>query len=319
MRKLLCPHCNEVVDIDVEIAVSNCPNCGKTLDVATTINQTKAYVQNIHKTATQYYESAYSFEEAYRYFTEFLRFEPDHLDTILTRSLTLFKTSSLKKNLFTRIQEEFDNSNIVLEATTYIRIGHYFEELMKATFGYNRRIVEFLETASDVDKEIAYNTLIDLYKFYDFIEENINMFTEEEYNDSIFVTKDEFKLNKEKLLGYIRDTNVIKFDVNNPGSAEIFVNNKKIIHSEFDINNYEDVTDFAFFRLLTAGLKKSYMTFGLLVFFALFVIAGIVLLLVLPTISWIGWTLLAVGAAGDALTYFIFTKKRSKTLATLND
>ena len=39
--------------------------------------------------------------------------------------------------------------------------------------------------ASGSELEIAYNNMIDLLGFYDFINENLDLFTEEEYKDSI--------------------------------------------------------------------------------------------------------------------------------------
>lgn len=318
MRKLVCPFCNEAVDLDVNNSLNECPNCGKIIDTPTAINNTQVYLNNINKAAHQYFDSAYSYEESYRYFKEFLRFEPTHLDAILGKLLSLLRTSTLKKNVFNQLIEEFNNSDIVLEKSTYIRIGHFFEELIGSTFLYQKRIIDFTNMASAIELEIAYNDLIDLLGFYDFINENIEMFTEEEYKDSIFVSKEEISLNKEKLLTFLRNSNRVSFDVKCLGYAEIFVNNKKLLHSEFDIKNYEEVTDFAFFDLMEGGLKANYITFALLIILTLGVIVGLILAFVLKTNQWIGWTILGVCAAADLAVYLVFTKKRAKKLASLN-
>lgn len=318
MRKLLCSHCNEVVEIDVSNAVNYCPNCGQPLDTISTINSTKAYVQNVYKTAVQLYESAYSFDEAYRYYKEFLKFDPKALDAIIGKFLSLIKTSSLKKNVFNKFIEDFNNSDIVLEKTTYIRLGHFFEELMNAVFVYQKRIIEFSEVATEAEKELAYNNIVDLLGFYNFIEENINMFTDEEYADSIFISKEEFKLNKEKLMVFMRDSNSFKYDIKELSSAEIFVNNKKIIHSEFDYSLYDEVQDCAFFYVMKGGYKSSYLVFGILILFVLMVVAGVIVIFTAPTIQWLAWTLIGIGAAGSVITYILFTKKRNKEIAALN-
>ena len=108
-------------------------------------------------------------------------------------------------------------------------------------------------------------------------------------------------------------------DVNNLSSAAIFINNKKILHSEFDINNYEEVTDFAFFDVMQNGIKQNYVTFIMLIVCTLGVVAGLILGFTLDkTINWIGWAVLAVSAVADVLIFVIFSKKRTKKLATLN-
>ena len=318
MKRLVCPYCNESVELDITNAVNECPHCGKIVDSTVAIKNTQAYLNNIYKAAYQYFESAYSFEEAYRYFKEFLRYEPTHLDAILMKLLSLFRCSSLKKNVFNQLIEEFNSAEIVLEKTTYIRIGHFFEELLGSMFLYQKRIIDFIEMASPLEAEIAYNNIVDLLGFYDFVFENLELFTEEEYKDSIFISKEEISLNKEKLITFMRNSNNLSFDLKSLGSAEIFVNNKKIIHSEFDINNYEEVTDFALFDLMEGGLKANYLTFVLLILLTIGVIVGLVLALVLPDIQWVGWTILGVCAAADVGVYIFFTKKRAKKLATLN-
>ena len=318
MKKLVCPFCNEAIDLDVTNQVNECPNCGKIIETKTALNNTQVYLNNIYRTAFQYFESAYSFDEAYRYFKEFLRFEPEHLDAILHKFISLLRTSTLKKNVFNQIINEFNTSEIVLEKSTYIRIGHFFEEIIASTFLYQKRIIEFVEMANGSESEIAYNNMIDLLGFYDFINENLDLFTEEEYKDSIFIPRDEINLNKEKLLTYLRNSNRVALDAKSLGSAEIFVNNKKIIHSEFEISQYEDVTDFAFFDVMQGGLKANYLTFALLIICTIGVIVGLILALTLPHIQWLGWTILGVSAAADVATYIVFTKKRAKKLAQLN-
>jgi tetratricopeptide (TPR) repeat protein len=289
------------------------------VDTAVALNHTQTYLNSVYKAANQYFDGAYSYEEAYRYFKEFLRFEPNHLDSILNGLLALFRTSTLKKNVFKEIVDTFSNSEIILEQQTYIRIGHFFEELMASTFLYQRRLIDFIEGATPSECEIALNNLVDLLSFYNFINENINLFTEEEYKDSIFISKEELSLNKEKLLTYMRGSNRLNFDVNNLGSAEIFVNNRKIIHSEFDVETYTEVNDFAFFDVMKNGLKANYRTFALLILFTIGVVAGLILGFTLSKeIQWIGWVILAVFAAADVITYVVFTKKREKKLAQLN-
>ena len=319
MRKLLCPFCNEPFDVDPNDQLTECPHCNKVVDTKNAINHTQIYLNEVNKAANQYFESAYSYTEAYKYFTEFLKYEPNHLDAILSRLLSLFRTSTLKRNTFKQIIEDFNNADIILESSTYIRIGHFFEELMASTFLYQRRLIEFIDMANNQEVEIALNNMVDLLGFYDFFFENINLFTETEYNDSIFIKKDEISLNKEKLLAYMRNSNHFSFDVNNLGSAEIFVNNKKMIHSEFDVESYTEVNDFAFFDVMKNGLKANYRTFALLILFTIGVVAGVILGFTLPKdIQWIGWVVLAVCAAADVITYVVFTKKREKKLAQLN-
>lgn len=318
MRRLLCPYCNESIELDVTNAVNECPKCGKIVDSKVAINNTQAYVNNIYKTAYQYFESAYSFEESYRYFKEFLLYEPTHLDAILMKLLSLFRCSSLKKNVFNQLIDEFNSSEIILEKTTYIRIGHFFEELIGSMFLYQKRIIDFVNTSTPSEAEIAYNNIVDLLSFYDFVFENLDLFTEEEYKDSIFVSREEINLNKEKLITFMKNSNVYSFDVKSLGSAEIFVNNKKIIHSDFDINNYQEVTDFALFDLMEGGLKANYLTFVLLIILTIGVVIGLILALTLPDIQWLGWTILGVCGVADVGVYIYFTKKREKKLSTLN-
>ena len=319
MRKVVCPFCNEAIDIDITNQINECPHCGKMIETNNTLDYTQKYLAEVYKTATQYYEGALSYNESYRYFKEFLRFEPTHLDSILYKFISLLRTSTLKRNVFNEFIEDFNKSEILIEKGTYIRIGHFFEEVIGSTFLYQKRIIDFLDHATPVEQEIALNSLIDLYSFYNFINENISLFTEEEYKDSIFISKDEIALNKEKLFTYIKDSHKFDIDVNNLGSAAIFVNNKKILHSEFDINNYEEVTDFAFFDVMQNGIKQNYVTFIMLIVCTLGVVAGLILGFTLDkTINWIGWAVLAVSAVADVLIFVIFSKKRTKKLATLN-
>ena len=118
MRKLLCPFCQNEVDIDTSNQLNECPHCNKIIDTNSAINYTQTYLNNVYKNATQYFESAYSFSEAYKYYKEFLKFEPKHLDAILSSLLSLLRTSTLKTNVFNQIINDFNNSEIILEKTT---------------------------------------------------------------------------------------------------------------------------------------------------------------------------------------------------------
>ena len=116
MRKLLCPFCQNEVDIDTSNQLNECPHCNKIIDTNSAINYTQTYLNNVYKNATQYFESAYSFSEAYKYYKEFLKFEPKHLDAILSSLLSLLRTSTLKTNVFNQIINDFiENYNKINE------------------------------------------------------------------------------------------------------------------------------------------------------------------------------------------------------------
>lgn len=319
MRKVICPSCNETIEIDDTQTIFVCEHCQTQIETIRALKTTELYLNRILKAANQYVENAYSYSEAYKYFKEFLVFVPNNLDAIIGMLYSLLKTSSLKNNVFEKFINEFNANDIVLESTTYIRLGHFFEQSLKALFTYQNNIIKYHVSANEKEKEIVYYNLIGLLKTYDFLNENILLFTDQEYIDSIFISKDEINANKDRLLTFMKSLNVYQTDYRNFDDAIILFNNRRILYSAFDINNYDDVNDFAIFKVVNnAQSMYKYIFFALISLFALSIV-GLILVFAIPTNTIIGYSILGVALGLFFVVYGAHYFLRKKMLKELDN
>lgn len=318
MKKVICPSCNELVEIDENETIATCPHCEASAEVKTYYKTTESYINALLVNANKYVDNAYSYEEAYKCYKRVLELVPEHLDSILGMEICLLKTSSLKKNVFNEFINEFNSHEINLEKSTYIRLGHFFEQTIDTIFKYQSNILKFLETATDEEKEIAYYNLLGVIKVYDFVTQNISIFSEEEYKDSIFISFDEIKTNKDKLLTYMKELNVYSGEFSNIDEVYICFNNKKIKYCEFNIENYPNVVDYAFFKVISLkGQKFIYYIFAMLVLLFIGMTVGLVLSLMGNTKT-IGYIVLGICAGLFIVTYGGFYLYRKKIMKQIN-
>lgn len=318
MRKVVCPSCNELVEIEEDQTIAECPHCKESHEVKSYYKNTENFINVLLMNANKYVENAYSYEEAYKCYKTVLELVPEHLDSILGMEICLLKTSSLKNNVFDKFINEFNSHEINLEKTTYIRLGHFFEQTIDTIFKYQNSIINFLANASDEEKEICYYNLIGVIKVYDFVLENISIFSEEEYKDSIFISLDEIKTNKDKLLSYMKDLDVYKGEFSKPDELEICFNNKKIKYNEFNIENYPNVNDYAFFKVISIkGQKFIYYIFAMLIILFIGMTVGLILSLMANT-KIAGYIILGICAGLFILTYAGFHLYRKKIMKEIN-
>lgn len=314
MKKIICPQCQKIVDVDKENEIIECKECKKSFSFESGITFTKLYIKRLFKTANQYESNAFSYKEAYECYEEILLFDPNNLDAILGKLLNMIKMSTFKNNYLIQFINEFNTYDIILENKTYIRIGHFFEEVYKAVYKYYSFNVSLLEMCNEKEKEIIYKNFLEIEETYKLINENINLFTDTEYNDSIYISKEVIFSEEEQIKKYINDSQIYKIS-KQLNDTIIYTNDSKIIYKDFNIENYNDIVDLDVFKInKSTNTYKAVFMFLILFFIVAFI--GFILLLTQEN-KIIGYTLLGSGIGLFGITYLLFLFFRKKQINNL--
>lgn len=314
--KVICPNCHKEIDIEKDVDVFECPECHKAFTYKSVVDFTNIHIKKYLRSAEQYESNAYSYKDAFYCYNEVLRFLPNNLDAFLGKLLNGIKKSTLKDTYFKQFIEDFNNQDLVLDQTTYIRIGHFFEEVLLCLFKYVKAMDNLISIASnDEEKIIAYKNLLDVNELYKLLNENIALFNEQEYQDSIFISKDQINAEEEFIKKYLNDSNIYKLSEKLDDTL-IFSGNIKLKYSDFNIEDYSNIQDYYVFKLNVTADKYKYI-FVALALFIVVSIVGLVLTLTMEDKT-PGYIILGVSLGLFALTYIGFILLRRKTLKDLS-
>lgn len=314
--KVICPNCHKEIDIEKDVDVFECPECHKAFTYKSVVDFTNIHIKKYLRSAEQYESNAYSYKDAFYCYNEVLRFLPNNLDAFLGKLLNGIKKSTLKDTYFKQFIEDFNNQDLVLDPTTYIRIGHFFEEVLLCLFKYVKAMDNLISIASnDEEKIIAYKNLLDVNELYKLINENIALFNEQEYQDSVFISKDQINAEEEFIKKYLNDSNIYKLSEKLDDTL-IFSGNIKLKYSEFNIDDYSNIQDYYVFKLNVNADKYKYIFIALALFIAVSIV-GLVLTLTMEDKT-PGYITLGVSLGLFALTYIGFILLRRKTLKDLS-
>ena len=210
--KVICPECQSVIEIDDAYDIATCHECQKTFQVLDLKKYTATYIAKLRRNAESYESNAYSFKEAFNVYKEILTFIPNDLDAACGMLINGIKKSSFKDTYFQEFITTFNSLDLTLDSTTYIRLGHFFEQIYTSINYFQLYLVSFLKSCNEKEKEIIYKDLMDLYYLYNLIFENLALFTSEEYHESIFVEKEIMEKSFDDLKKIILNKEVVSYD-----------------------------------------------------------------------------------------------------------
>lgn len=316
--KVICPECQSVIEIDDAYDIATCHECQKSFQVLDLKKYTAAYIAKLRRNAESYESNAYSFKEAFNVYKEILTFIPNDLDAACGMLINGIKKSSFKDTYFQEFITTFNSLDLTLDSTTYIRLGHFFEQIYTSINYFQLYLVSFLKSCNEKEKEIIYKDLMDLYYLYNLIFENLALFTSEEYHESIFVEKEIMEKSFDDLKKIILNKEAVSYDNDvNKDSVIFHLNGKDIKYSEFNIDDYNDVQDFNIFRVNTSAKNYIYIFVALILCCVLALVGAILSFTVEP--KYIGYSILGISIAAFAVIYIIFVVMRKRTLASLNN
>lgn len=316
--KVICPECQTHFEIDDAYDVATCKECQKSFQVADLKKYTATYVAKLRRNAESYENNAYSFKEAFNVYSEILSFIPNDLDAACGMLINGIKKSTFKDTYFKEFIHTFNSLDLTLDSTTYIRLGHFFEQLYLSINYFQMYLVSFLKTCGESEKQIIYKDLMDLYYLYKLIFENIALFTNEEYNESIFVEKEVMEKSFDDLKKIVLNKEFVSYDNDvNQDSIIFHLNGTDIKYSEFNIDDYQEVEDFRIFKVNTSARNYIYIFVALVLCCVLALVGAILSLTIEP--KYIGYTILGISIGAFAIIYILFVMMRKKTLANLNN
>lgn len=312
-KKALCPRCNTLNDVDDGEKTFICKDCGMELPTVQGVQYYNNYLIKLMNSANQYYNEAYSYEEAYRCYDEYLRRDPDSLDAALGKLSSEIRKSTLKNSYLKQFFNDFNSLELELEDNTYIRIGHFIETSYTSLFIFIKRLQElYVKEANDLKNVAVLYNLLWIKKIFKQLDENLKAFTDAEKNESFFLDAEEINYFEDQINGIIFEDKNVERD------GEVFY-----LYTHSGKFNFDEISDETFAELdnyvifVHNDSKKSlYIVFTILIAFVVIMIVGFAL--TLSGIMIPGYTLLGVGFGGFIITYVYYKQSRKKYLENIN-
>jgi len=208
--RVICPHCKRSVVVEKHEKVI-CPECNQEFN----LEEGKALILRTHQyLMTLGYRELNqlgNYEKAAEYFDKLVDITPNDIEAVVGRSLSyLYKATFFESN-YKKVVSFFDDCDITLDKKNSLVILSFFEDALHQVNIYldvtKLRLFEDNKFVSAEYREPYYNGLEELKVFLNFIQETLNIVTEEEkavYEDSnfenlikVYLTEVELRLKQE--------------------------------------------------------------------------------------------------------------------------
>lgn len=313
-NNVMCVNCKKVHELESEEQTEFiCPSCG-TKNLSSYARKTyELELGKIFSNADKYYSEAYSYEEANNLYKNLLEFEPQSLRAFTGVCLSLLRMSNIKKSYFREVANMIENRDLELSNSTYVRLGRFLEQCFISCFIYIRRVYKIYFKSEDLIEKVAIcRDFWDIKYLFRILKDCKNVFSQEELNESFAVEESEIAIFEGYLNKVLGEEKNIKIDGE---SFTLYINNDVISYESISDDTFSTLSDEKIF-IVNDYSKRVFIIFGLLIFFVLMMIAGLVL--VISNFIYVGYPLVGAGVAGFAISYLYYKKKRDKFMEESN-
>lgn len=313
MKKVMCPKCEEVFEIDEksDLLPTGCVYCKKCREPFYPNDGVAKLENEFKRTVSAAYKDMYmkqNYEQAAGEYEYALTLKNDDLGAVVGSSLAKIYASKLNERAFLDVIDAFESRDIVLNAEntfiylSFVRDAVYsFEQFLKMTrqnltkdgVFYNK---EFFSYYLDGIKEIN--------KVMDYFRESLSLVDKDEY-DSFKKENTLFDQDFETMTNGIRNRLNGDYKVNGVGYVQVSNGEMEILREEkYDVVTPMEV-DFSLLPVNEKALKVRKLMIGYFSFLTLMIITFIIIYFVtkINTFLWF----LSIPVVLAAIGYFVFT------------
>jgi hypothetical protein len=313
-KKCLCIKCHKVTEIeDNESNVFTCPDCGTQMPLPSAIQNYELEVGKILRNANKAYDEAYSYQTALDLFKEYLKYEPDSLDGFIGLVNSTVRISTVLDSHFKDVCNLISNKDLILDNTTYIRLGHFIEQVFISCFIYIRRANDIYEKSKNLSQKAAIcKAFWDIKSLFGILKESLSVLTDDERKESFFLEDSDIVSFEDILNRVLGNDETIKIEGN---KCYLFINNEKIDSDNVSKDTFKNLSDDIIF-MSNPSNKLVILVFVLLGVACATMIAGLITVLLGYQIA--GYITIAVGIVLFAGVYFYHKIKHDKYIEEVN-
>ena len=310
--KVMCYKCGNIEEVEDSTDSFFCEKCSTTSTVQQAKNSYQLYLGKLFKSANQAYEEAFSFKQSCDYFSQILELEPDNLDAYIGVINSKIRMSTLIDTNFKEVYNSLKDKNLLLDETTYIRLGHFIEQIYTSLFVYiNKAYKIYKESKNLVEQAAVLKSFFEIKQLFGLLKDNLAAFNDDEKKESFYVTDEEITSFESTLNQVLSDKNIVIVN----DKAQIYINGKLMDVNDINKETFSSIEDKVlflsnpsnvFFKIIFAILGVSCA--GMLVGF----------ILILLNMSTIGLSIAGSFLGVFIVTYLVFKKRRQDYLAEAN-
>ena len=165
MKKVCCPSCYRVTEIEEDLEVYTCPKCNKEINVTQASRLMELLTQRYANDGFKYLYETHEYEKAVDSYQKYLYVEEDNEDVILYLVLAYIKNSKVRENHFNDIFALLDKNETLLSnfSNEDLKILDMIIETLDLLDDYLARLKKILSKDNlfyDEDSKAVYMTAV---------------------------------------------------------------------------------------------------------------------------------------------------------------